>query len=167
MQNFSTWINHNTVNWDLFVENIEEFSNDIPLNVDFIKQFKFRAQNPQSFNLFRRLTQYIDIITFDVEYLSFSERHLTSSVIFILILQCFGMVDFSQIPFLQMENIEHVKEVVFLFNRYLNHFYSIEFVNIFEHIQYVSCYMDSILNFENVEEFDEVFIYLSIFIFLG
>jgi hypothetical protein len=168
LPNLSTWINNTTINWDSFIENIDTFSEDIAFNVDFLRPFKFRDRNLQSFNLFRSLTQFVDIICLDVEYLSFTEKYLTTSVIFLLILKCFGMVNFLQIPFLQMENIEYVNEVVILFNRYLNHFYNIEFVNIFDHIQYVSCYMDSVLNFNDVEQMDEVcfiFFYLYLFIF--
>ena len=143
LPNFSTWINSSTVNWDIFLDNIERFASDISMNINNLKNFKFRNQTPQSFNLFRSLTQYIDIICLDVDYLYYNEKYLVISVIFLLIFKSFGLLDFSQIPFLQMGELEKYYEVVLIFSRFLNNFYNVEFVNIFDHIQYVSCYMES------------------------
>lgn len=155
LPNFSTWINHCTLNWDLFIENIDSIENDFGFNLDFLRIFKFKDQNALSFNLYRSLTQYIDIICYDVEYLCFREKYITTSVIFLLLLKFFELVDFNQIAFLQLENIEHIPGIISFFNKYLNIFYKIEFVNIFEHVQYVSCYMDSNLFFNNVEQYEE------------
>ena len=168
LPNFSTWINNTTMDWDLFIDNIHIFSEDIAFDVNDLKSFKFRDRNPRSFNLFCTLTQYIDIICLDIGYLSYLEKYLIISIIFLLILKCFGIVDFSQIAFLQMENIEQLNyEFVLFFNRFLNKFYNMEFVNIFDHIQFVSCYMDSNLNLNNLAELEEViFFYFYHFFYL-
>ena len=98
-----------------------------------------------------------------MEYLNYYEKYLTISIIFLLILKCFGMINFSKITFLQMEDIEQFNEVVFIFNRFLNDFYNLDFVNIFNHIQYASCYMDSIFNFDDFEV-EEVIIFLIFYL---
>jgi hypothetical protein len=156
LPNLLTWINYATVNWDYFIDNLDSFFPDFPINVNFLLPFKFRDQSIQSLNLFRSLTQFLDIIILDIEYLSFNEKYLTNSIIFLLILKCFGMVDFIEIPFLRRIDIDHIIEIVDLFNRYLNRFYNVNIDNIFDHIQYCSCYMDSILNFDNLEDMDQV-----------
>lgn len=154
LTNFSTWINETTINWDQFVDNIHLHSNEIRLNLNLIRNFKFRENNLQSLNLFRAFTQFIDIISFDIEYLLYFERILCLSVIYLLILKYFNMIDLSQIPYLKMDHVNNYYEFNLLFDRFLNKYYSLEFANIFDHIQYTSCYIESALHFEqiNIEE---------------
>lgn len=158
LTNFSTWVNETTLNWDFFIEEIDFYSQDLLINTDGLKAFRFRDKNIQSFNLFRSLTQFVDTISLDVEYLIYSERILCISIIYLLMLKVFNMLDFSKIAFIQMEHIEQFFELNLLFSKFLMNFYSMDFSNIFEHIQYASCYMDSILTFEDNNQNEEIVI---------
>lgn len=159
LTNFSTWINHSTLSWDNFIKNIKNFAPELMLNESILQSSKFRAKESQSLCLFRAFTQYIDIISFDVEYLLFSERILCLSVIYLLLLKYFGFVDFSLVSFIQLEHVNHLHEFNLLFDRFLEVNYSLSFANIFEIIQYASCYMETVLDFEEINVNDIVSIF--------
>jgi len=152
--NFSTWINETTINWDEFIENVDIFSNQLILNFDLLKTFKFRTHSENGIILFRKFCQYIDIISFDVEYLMYFERILCISVIYLLILEYFNMTDLSSKDYLRIEEINKFNDLNWLFDRFLINFYSIEFANILEHIQFTSCYFGSVLHLD-ANNFDE------------
>jgi hypothetical protein len=167
LPNFSTCINNFTVKWDYFIENINNYTDNISIDLNFLKNFKFREQNPISFNLFRTLTQLIDIIIFDVEYLQLHEKYLTISIIFLIFFRFYGRINFSEIPFLENNHIQENEDIIFIFNKFLKNFCNIEYINIIDHIKYVSCYMDSILFFDDLVTRDnEVIRFYFLFIFL-
>lgn len=147
---FATWANETTLNWDNFIENIEIHGSELMLNLNMLRSAKFRENSIQSLCLFRAFAQYIDIISFDVEYLWYFERILCLGVIYLLMLKYFRLVDFSLVLYLRMEHVSHLYEFNLLFDRFLNRYYSLEFVNIFDHIQYASCYIESVLHFDEV-----------------
>jgi hypothetical protein len=151
LPNFSTWINTVTLQWDSFGEIIHTLSDKIPIDPTFLSNFKFRAQNKISLNLFQTLTQLIDIIIYDIEYLQFHEKFLTISIVFLLFFKFYNRINFSEIAFLEISHIDKNQDVIFVFNLFLNKYYNIDYLNIFDHIQYVSCYMDSIIYSENTK----------------
>ena len=159
---FSSWINHTTLSWDNFITNIECYAPDLMLNQSILHSSRFRANQIQGLYLFRAFTQYIDIISFDVEYLLFSERILCLSIIYLLLLKYFRLVDFSQVSFIMLKHVNHLHEFNLLFDRFLEVNYSLNFANIFDIIQYASCYMESVLHFEEVN-FGEI---VSLFTFI-
>ena len=151
LTSFSTWINETTLNWDDFINEIEENGSELMLNFNMLQSSKFREQTMQSLFLFRAFTQYIDIISFDVEYLWYFERILCLGVIYLLMLKFFKLVDFSLISYLRIEHVSQLYTFNLLFDRFLNRYYSLEFVNIFDHIQYASCYIESKLHFDDID----------------
>ena len=66
------------------------------------------------------------------------------------------MVNFSAVDFLRMENISQFYEFNVLFSRFLQSYYSLEFNNIFDHIQYASCFIESILSFDDGQNLEIV-----------
>lgn len=162
LTNFSTWINEATLNWDNFIFRIDFFAQELLINTEPLKAFRFRDKNTQSFRLFRSLTQYIDVISLDVEYLLYSEKILCIALVYLLMLKEFNMVDFSQVGFLQMEDIQYYYEFNLLFSKFLHAYYSLDFINIFDHIQYASCYLDGVLNFNEVINLEDIVSFLLI-----
>lgn len=160
LPSFSTWINICTLNWDIFIDDLPYLMEETQIDLRSFLLFKFRNRCIESFNLFQTLTQVIDLISLDVEYLSYMEKYLTVATIFLLILKGFNIIDFSQIPFLKLDHLEELGILVFVFNKFLNKFYNLEFNNIFDHIQYVSCYMNSNFVYE-MENCEKVFFYLK------
>jgi len=132
------------------VVNIQFYSNDIRLDFNVFKRTKFWENNLQSLNLFRLFTQFIDIISLDVEYLFYFERILCLAVNYLIILKYFNIIDFTQIVRLKMSHICDYHEFNLLFDSFLNRYYSLEFTNIFDHIRYSSCNMQSALHFEEI-----------------
>jgi hypothetical protein len=151
LTSFSTWINETTLSWDDFLSNIHFFGSELMLNLNMLQSSRFRANSIRSLNLFRAFTQYIDIISFDVEYLWYVERILCLGVLYLLMLKYFGLVDFSQFSYITIEHVNHLYEFNLLFDRFLNRYYTLEFVNIFDHIQYASCYIATNLHFEDID----------------
>lgn len=166
LTSFSTWINETTLNWDDFLNEIDIYGNELMLNLNLLKSSKFRENSIQSLCLFRAFTQYIDIISFDVEYLWYFERILCLGVIYLLMLKYFRLIDFSKVSYLRIEHVNHLYEFNLLFDRFLNKYYSLEFVNVFDHIQYASCYIESVLHFDevNLAEIVKFILYIMYFI---
>lgn len=170
--NFATHINDATCNWDEFIENFhkyctEESQQNLKI-VKVLKDFKFRDKSTQCFNLFISLTNLVDVIVFDLDFLKHTEKFLVVATIYILILRYYNIVNFSRIYYLSPENVYHVQDLNLIFDIFLNRFYNVEFCNIFEHVQHVSCYVDSEIQFEGYVLTEDVIIYLLIyFIFLG
>ncbi len=165
--NFSTWINETTITWDTYVNDYLIDSNEFMLNIDLISLIRFRINNNiQSLMLFRMYTQYIDLISLDTDYLFYSEKIICLTLIYLLILKSFNLIDFTKIAYLKIQDIDHLFELNLLFDRFLNKFYSLEFPNIFDHIQYVSCFLDAQLHFDgtgldNIVKFFILFIVLK------
>jgi hypothetical protein len=164
LPNFSTWINFCTNNWNEFMDNQESKLAEVSLNESFYREFRFGVLGIDSFCLTIYLTQLVDLILYDVKFLQFHNDILVNCFIFLLILKMYKLVDFGKIKYLKMKHLSHCKKYMDVFNKYLIFYHGIKIENIFDHIQYCSCYMESIINDENYVDRKNVNFIYSFFI---
>lgn len=142
----SNWTNLITVRWDSFMNEINNYIQDISFcQFKFPKPY-FRKNNANSYNFIRAFFQYLDMVILDYDYLKYTEKLLGLSLLYILLSNVMGNLDFSvlkQKMCFNSEDINNNNEFNVLFQRFLNSYWGIELSDLMEHIFYISFLIDS------------------------
>lgn len=128
------------------MNDINRFITDLAYSQSNFSKPYFRRNNASSYNLIRAFFQYLDMIVLDYYYLEYTEKLLGLSLLYILMSNIMGNLDFrilKQKLCFTNEDISRNIEFNILFERFLFYFWELRLESLFEHIFYISFLIDS------------------------
>jgi hypothetical protein len=171
----ANWSNLITLKWDTFMNDIDKFIFDLAFSQTQFSKPYFRKNNASSYNLIRAFFQYLDIIVLDYSYLEYTEKLLGLSLLYILMSNIMGNLDFrilkERLCFTN-EDINKNIEFNVLFERFLYYYWELRLESLLEHIFFVSFLIDSEFSInppkpnQNKEDSDKVNLLNFYFLFL-
>jgi len=159
------WSNLITLKWDSFMNDIHKFITDLAYSQTQFSKPYFRKNNTSSYNLIRAFFQYLDMIVLDYYYLEFTEKLLGLSLLYILMSNIMGNLDFRLLKEKLCFTIDEINrniEFNVLFERFLFYYWELRLEFLFEHIFYVSFLIDSQFSInppklnQNIEDHENV-----------
>jgi hypothetical protein len=91
----NTWLNWYICQWDLFVESVPEVY-EVLLENAKEKVIYFKKTDEKSYQIYREVTQLIDVITLDYASLKYNSRYIVASCIFLVLCINFEVVYFTK-----------------------------------------------------------------------
>jgi len=128
------------------MNDIDKFISDLAYSQTPFSKPYFRKNNASSYNLIRAFFQYLDMIVLDFCYLEYTEKLLGLSILYILMSNIIGNLDFRNLKerlCFTNEDINNNIEFNLLFERFLYYYWELRFESLLEHIYYVSFIIDS------------------------
>ena len=134
------WANWYMNQWDLFIENKENFSH---FNFS-LKLVQFKAPNEKSYLLFREFMQILDNILLDIETLQYKPRALVGSLMYLILgkdLQEFSLQQIIEdFPFTSNYLINNKINFNYAFAKFLTYCFGFELFELLPTIQFVATF---------------------------
>jgi hypothetical protein len=140
--NLGFWANYTLLKWDEFTDFfLKKYTFDLPLYFKHgLKLPKFRENTDEEYFLFRNFFQIIDLITLDFEFMKFSDKLLSISIIYILVGLMLKIFTLSEVLKEYTNGSQFFSKFIELndiFNKFINSYFATGLDDLIDHLIYV------------------------------